>query len=327
MRSKASRKTVLHAAMAIVTSLIVGACSSVEEIADPPEHFGPWALYHFDIGSGEFELLYSGEEVLSTLRLSHDGGRLAFCRSMVSDDPAGDEIFSISTGGGELRRLTDNSWRDHYPCWSPGDSLIAFLSWREDDINLDIYRMRADGSDQVKLYDSGYHDADIDWRSGQIAFTRESRIWIMEESGSNETVVSDPPQAGEWGDANLPFGDYDPRFSPDGNHIIFERLIDDACPHGDYDLFTIELATGIETRITETGWTQGLAEWSPDASKLLMIVATVDCQGRYDLYRMDRDGGNLENLRPQSCQVNFLFRGAVFGEDENSIYLIGEWWE
>jgi len=36
--------------------------------------------------------------------------------------------------------------------------------------------------------------------------------------------VTYPADAGRWGTANLPVGDYDPRLSPDAERIAFERL-------------------------------------------------------------------------------------------------------
>ncbi|MCJ7832385.1 MAG: hypothetical protein MUP92_02940 [Actinobacteria bacterium] len=42
----------------------------------------------------------------------------------------------------------------------------------------------------------------------------------MDSDGSDARPITDPPRVGEWGNAVLPFGDYDPRISPDGtaNH-------------------------------------------------------------------------------------------------------------
>jgi hypothetical protein len=76
--------------------------------------------------------------------------------------------------------------------------------------------MNVDGSGTQPLYDSSSHEADIDWLGDQIAFTKDSSIWIIQAYGTNIRQVTHPPRAGEWGNTILPFGDYDPQISPDG---------------------------------------------------------------------------------------------------------------
>jgi len=91
----------------------------------------------------------------------------------------------------------------------------------------------------------------------------------MNSDGTNARRVTDPPRAGEWGDAVLPFGDYDPRISPDGSRVVFERLVDDSTQYGNYDLFMVNLDGSSEIRLTENGWTQGLVSWSNDGQTLV----------------------------------------------------------
>jgi hypothetical protein len=187
--------------------------------------------------------------------------------------------------------------------------------------------MDADGMNQRLLYDSGYHDADIHWVGDKIAFTRNSQIWIMEEDGTGATRLTDPPRAGEWGESVLPFGDYDPRISPDGERIVFERMVDDSSPHGNYDLFIIDSDGSNERRLTESGWTQGLAVWSPSGDSIAYSVAAVDEEGRYDIYMMNGDGSQVRDLTSQHFPPGFLAHESVFSVDGSKIYFIGEWWD
>ena len=127
---------------------------------------------------------------------------------------------------------------------------------------LDIQIMDYEGGNRKPLYDSGFHDADISWVGNRIAFTRNSRIWLMDSNGTDNTPLTNPPKAGEWGKAILPFGDYDPRISPDGKRVVFERLVSDSSTHGNYDLYMIGSDGSKETQLTNTGWAQGFASWS-----------------------------------------------------------------
>ena len=67
------------------------------------------------------------------------------------------EIATVNIDGGNLPRLTDNEWIDHFPTWSPEGSRIAFIAERHRGItdavegsecwgNHKLYTMNADGS-------------------------------------------------------------------------------------------------------------------------------------------------------------------------------------
>lgn len=231
----------------------------------------------------------------------------------------------IGVDGTNFQRLTDNDFWDLYPVWSPGDSQIAFLSFREQD--LDIYVMRSNGDSVRKLYDSGFHDADPSWGNERIAFTRNSQIWTIRDDGTDPVRLTDPPRAGEWGNANLPFGDYDPRWSPDGTKIVFERLEYDSSIHGNYNIFVINPDGSGETRLTDSGYSQGLANWSRAGDRIVYIVAAIGTNGKYDLYMMNADGTNNRNITPGYFPANFLCQAAMFSADDSKIFFTGEWWE
>jgi Tol biopolymer transport system component len=186
--------------------------------------------------------------------------------------------------------------------------------------------MDANGGESRLLYDSGYHDADIDWVGDVIAFTRNSQIWIMKSDGTDAHQISNPPFAGEWGNANLPFGDYDPRISPDGSKVVFERMVDDRTQHGNYDLFTINIDGTNPIRITKSGFTQGLASWSPSGSRIAYIVTAIDDVGQYDIYIINTDGTENKNITPPSFPPQFLVHDVTFSRDGKHLFIIGEWW-
>jgi TolB protein len=231
----------------------------------------------------------------------------------------------VDCDGGNFERLTKNTFWDLYPVWSPDDSKIAFLSFRES--TLDIYMMNADGSQQTKFYDSGQHDADIHWIGNTIVFTSGSKIWKINEDGTNPLNVTNPPRAGEWGNANLPFGDYDPNLHPQGTKIIFERLENDTSTHGNYNIYSINVDGTDEVRLTENYYSQGFPTWSHTGDKILLIVAAIEDKGQYHLYMMNADGMNYQDITPEYFPENFLCHQAIFSPDDTSIYFIGEWWE
>lgn len=312
--------------MSIVFGLMV--LISCHKTPTEPEKEVPreekWGIYELQLVTNEIKLIYSSADKISGLRLNNNGDNFAFSQKVGGNSDQNEEIFTISVNGTEFRRLTNNNIMDVYPAWSPDDSQIAFLSKGEKD--LDVFVMNVDGSQARKLYDSGFNDADIDWVKNWIVFTRNSQIWIMRNDGSEPRQVTDPPKAGQWGNANLPFGDYDPRLSPDGAKIIFERLVNDESPHGNYNFYVINVDGSGELALTNNGYTQGLANWSPTGDKIVYLVTAIADQGKYDIYLMDADGSNNKNITPDYFPNNFLCHSPIFSKDGNKIYFVGEWW-
>ncbi|MEW5869431.1 MAG: hypothetical protein AB1894_09155 [Chloroflexota bacterium] len=290
-------------------------------------HEGRWGIYALDLKTQEMQLIYTSPREIqaSALRLNGQGDRLVFAQKVEGDGDEYSEICTVRLDSSGFERLTQDRFWDLYPAWSSDGSQIAFLSLRQND--LDLYVMQADGSGLRRLYDSGGHDADVDWVGNRIVFTADSRIWVMQADGSNPAPLTLPPHAGEWGQANLPFGDYDPRLSPNDDRVVFERLEGDDSPHGSYNFFIINADGSGEKRLTDTGYAQGLASWSHAGDRLVYTVAAIHDRGQYDLYIMNADGTHQHNITPDYFPNEFLAHAAVFSGDDSRIYFIGEWWQ
>ena len=289
-------------------------------------HENRWGIYSLDLSTENIDLIYSGADQLTGLRLNNDGDRFVFSRKSDTGEAidTSEEIMSLNVDGTDLVQLTDDENMDTYPAWSDDGGLIYFLSFSDKD--LDIYVMNADGSGERMFFDSGSHDADVHAVGDKIVFTSGSKIWIMNHDGTDAVSLTDPARAGEWGNAVLPFGDYDPRLSPDGGAIVFERLENDDTVHGNYNLFLVNPDGTGEVRLTDNGYTQGLASWSNSGDRLVYVVSAMGEAGKYDLYMMDGDGSNNHDIMPDYAPPGFLAHSAVFSEDDSMIYLIGEWW-
>lgn len=296
-------------------------------------HEEKWGIYALNLETEETELLYSSANKISRIRLNNAGDQLVFSQQfdrdssecVVEGSPINlcEEICVIRVDGEDYRRLTDNGLWDLVPCWSADDSKIVFLSFRE---TLDIFMMDADGSNIVEVYDSGFHDSDLHCSDGKIVFTRNSQIWMMNEDGTGATQITDPPRAGEWGNAVLPFGDYDPNLSSDGNRIVFERLVGDETVHGNYNIYVINSDGSGETAITDNGYTQGLPVWSHSGEKIVYLVSAMGNEGKYDIYLMNSDGSENRNITPTYFPADFLCHDPIFSKDDATILFVGEWY-
>jgi Tol biopolymer transport system component len=283
-----------------------------------------YGIYLFDMESSETRLVYSSPLEITNIDLSPDESMFAICLYH-GDGYEYSEIYTMNVDGSHLTRLTNNTHWDLYPNWSPDGSEFLFLSWRN--TTLDIYKMDADGGNQRLLYDSGGHDSDIDWVGDRIAFTRDSQIWMMNSDGTEATQLTDPLNAGVWGDAVLPFGDYDPRISPDGSLVVFERLVNDTTVHGNYELYVIDVDGENEHNITGTRWTQGIAQWSSTGEELIYLVSAMGLEGRYDLFRINVDGTGTTDLTSDLFPPGFLSQHPIYAGDDSSIYFVGQWWD
>jgi len=311
---------VFFTSLALLLGCVPGAPQTVP-------HKGRWGIYALDPATQNVDLIYSTDREIdgSVLRLDRAGKTFLFAQKMDGEENSNYEICAVGIDGTGFQRLTHNEFRDVYPAWSPDGTHIAFLSLRRKDF--DIYVMSADGTDDRLLYDSGFHDGDIDWSGTAIAFTADSRIWTIRDDGTQPRRITNPPRAGERGKANLPFGDYDPRISPDGTKMVFERLENDLSPNGNYNLFTVNLDGTGETRLTDNGYTQGLAGWDHASRRLIYLVSAMDGRGVYAIYGMNADGNENRRLSPDYFPNTFLSHAAAFSPDDSTIYFIGEWWQ
>ena len=293
-----------------------------------PEHDKRYGIYILDLINDSVELIYSSNHSLHRIHENHTGTKLVFQEDFGDNTFQDSEICLINSDGSGYQRLTNNTWLDAYPSWSPDGTEILYLSWRDYPNNtMDIFVMDSLGVNPVELYDSGFHDGDCHWVGTQIVFTRESQIWIMDDEGNNAQQVTDYEFAGQQGDANLPFGDYDPRLDPAATVICFDRMVDDQSPSGNYNFYMINTDGTGETAITDTGWQQFMAEWSHAGDRLLFTVASKGGDGVFDMYTMNPNGTNLSNMTPADWPANFLCSHGIFSNDDSKIYFVGEWWE
>jgi len=323
-----AQKTGIVLAVAVLLTVFIVIVASTylsrNSTKDTVPHEGSWGIYSLDLDSNEVTLIYSSANMVQGLSLDSAGNTLAFGERFGGTNESNEEICRVTVDGSGFSRLTNNNVLDTYPAWSSDGSTLYFLSWRS--TTLDIFTMNPSGSDQTLFYDSGYHDADVNVVGDKVVFTRQSKIWTINTDGTGLAEITDPPRAGEWGDANLPFGDYDPRLSPDGSDIVFERLVDDTSVHGNYDLYLIEADGTGEIALTATGYSQGLPSWSHNGDSVLYIVAAIDDVGTYRIYMIDADGTNNRDVTPDYFPDGFLCRSAVFSGDDSRLYFIGQWW-
>jgi Tol biopolymer transport system component len=206
---------------------------------------------------------------------SPDGKRIAF----VMDG----DIHVMNANGSNKRKLLESQYANE-PAWSPEGQRIAFVRAG------DIYVIRADGSSAPRKLTS-----DPAWQSsGSPAWSPDGK-WIAFHSERD----SDPDAVGDPGDIYVmsaccersgtnqwrrltsdPADDVVPSWSPSGAQIAFTTT-----RNGNQDIYTIDVDSLREKRLTHSKSWEGSMTWSPDGKK---IAYTNDGA----IYVMNANGSN-----------------------------------
>ena len=119
---------------------------------------------------------------------SPDGTRILF--DSVRAERA--DVFVINVDGTGETRLTSVGL-NYYPDWSPDGARIAWMSTREDG-NGDIWTMRADGTDHVKVAGAGGPEHQVAWAPDgtMLAYWRSGAIWIVNSDGTGAHEIRRP---------------------------------------------------------------------------------------------------------------------------------------
>lgn len=252
--------------------------------------------------------------------------------AFVNDSTGRKELYLADYDGKNVKRVTSDNSIVILPRISPDGQKVVFTSYRSG--NPDLYMVNRDGSNRVKLSSKAGLNVSPSWspHGQELAVTlsihSSPNIYLIDLKGNVKQRITDTPGA-----------DTAPSFSPDGSQIVFtsdrsgsphiyvmnidgsglRRLTtvgncDSAAwsPDGQtilyvkaegrnrYDIYSIEVLTGLERRLTWGGGDNENAVWSPDSR---FILFTSNRRGKYELFIMNADGSEqrpLGNLKGQS---------------------------
>jgi len=190
------------------------------------------------------------------------------------------DIFEVPAEGGELVRLTDAFGYDAEGSWSPDGEHILFASNRHaysEDLSeeekgilernasyfMELYIMRADGSDLRRLTDEpGYdggpffsHDGDkIVWRRF-AADGGSAEIYTANTDGSDAKAIT-----------SLGAMSWAPFFHPSGDYVIFATSLHG---FGNFELYMVDTEGKRDpVRVTDSEGFDGLPVFAPDGKRL-----------------------------------------------------------
>lgn len=231
---------------------------------------------------------------------SADGRQIVFARR---GKDGVQSIYKMKADGTKVRRLTTTRTLDGGPAWSPNGNWIVFArqkwgkqAWPPKES--DIYKMKANGSDQTRLTNSPEHEDAPDWSPNgkRIAYASAKGTVTMKPNGSDKRVL----------------GGGEPDWSPNGKQIAFDAFDRE----GQEGQIWVMAANGKEAHAVGPGdeLNGNNSAWSPDGTEIAFVgyhPPGGDEEGFIGIFKMNADGTNVVQLtvggKPGDFGVNDAF--------------------
>jgi len=177
---------------------------------------GQRQLAWYDLQGKFLENVGPPQNTLKGARISPDGTRLAFSRDEPDDRS---DIFVLNLGRASETRVTSGPANNDYPVWSPDGTQVAFVSNRDNAMNLYVRAADGSGNDQLLLKD-GDRKIPQDWSpDGKFLL-----FAVVTPKGEDLRTLALAGSRGEPETAPyLPKGGrrFNARFSPDGHFVAY----------------------------------------------------------------------------------------------------------
>ena len=243
---------------------------------------------------------------------SPDGTKLAWTYDTAT---LGEEILVRPAAGGAATHLTNSIGDDNHATWSPDGRWIAFDTSRECDI--DIYKMLADGSNQMPLTVDTHAGPD-DY--GPAWAPDESKIlFASNRDGNDEIYIMDATGANQQRLTTNSNGDRMPAWHPNGSTIAYGRWW--ATGTRDWEIYTNN-ESGSNEQLFVTGiYSDDCARYSGDGRHLLFAsFRTMDWElwakqtsPPYRLYQITNSPGldYMPDLGSPTVQISRVLIGPA----------------
>lgn len=234
-------------------------------------------LYLADYDGKNVRRLTNDNSIVILPRLSPDGKRVIFT-SYRSGNP---DLYIMDVDGSNRRKLSAKAGLNVSPAWAPNGQELAVTLSHEGPPN--VFLMSSGGAIIRRLTDAqGADTAPCFSPDGaQLAFTSDRagapHIYIMNVDGTGlrRMTTASHCDSAAW--------------SPDGQQLLYVK----GEARGRFDIYSIEVMTGIERRLT---WGEGDNEnpsWSPDGR---FILFTSSRRKKSELFIMAADGSDPRPL-------------------------------
>ncbi len=269
-------------------------------------------IYTMRIDGTELTRLTYNQYHENHVHVSPDGKKFvftAFTKDLNRDGEVGEadmdssEVGIMDIDGNNYKLLTNNDFADFGAVWSPDGQRVLFTTNRFGG-QFDLATIKIDGSDFQRLTSTpDAWEMDPHWGKAVIVFNRWTPgkkhfpgIWKMDPDGSHEVQLTDPSFSSV--SKGAPFGDMDPKISPDGKKIVFERHQNNKGNFGlgDYDLYVMDIDGRNIKDISQNSIAEAVPVWSPDSKKLVFWVVSENLEDALEIFIINSDGSDRRKI-------------------------------
>ncbi len=229
--------------------------------------------------------------------VQRDGNIMAF-RSVQADQLG---LSAYDFDSDERVRYSANL-EDSTPRWNPTGDRLVFSSNRTGDRRWHVYIVEPipsnDRTGFPEVLDLGF-GKDADWHPADDVIVFKGcdetgdncGLWTINADGSERSPLTDG------------FNDSLPRWSPDGSSIVFMSDSRD----GTWELYSLAVADGTVSRLTENEAFDGLPAWSPDGSRIAFMS---NRDGAWGIWTIAAAGGEAQQITQLEEQLpDWLLQG------------------
>jgi TolB protein len=220
-------------------------------------------------------------------------GRIFFFRQTDNSDVASAEIYSMKPDGTDRERLTNNDVLDEDPSPSANGRWLVFE--RAFGADAEIMRMKPNGT-RVRRLTNTAPGGDVSSNpafspnGNKIVFNSDrngnDQLFLMNFDGSNEVPLTNPVNA----------DDGNPRWSPDGDWIVFDREFAVGTP--ERRICKVRPNGNGEDCLTDEDFNQVEdPDWAPNSRKI--VFEGIKSTGGFtedNIFVMRRDGTGVKQL-------------------------------
>ncbi len=209
------------------------------------------------------------------------------------------DIYEMEKDGSSKKNISNTSWYEKKPMYTPDGSSIIFQSWKYDNVEIFFSHLLEDN--QVNITKSPGDDI-LHWGS-PFSPSGDSFVFSSNRDGNSEIYLTDISGQNQNNITNNPTWDSEPQLSYLGDKVIFSSNRD-----GNSEIYSMNLDGTDQKNLTSNPSRDWLPKFFPGNEKIIFMS---DRDGNWEIYSMNLDGTDQKNLT-NNPRTDFSFSFLPF---------------